>query len=68
MFSLQYFNNSFEVKVLKEWKCVQVGHHDDVGPAIEEWERAGWLLHTYTTAGVSSYRNVNHYLLFSKGE
>jgi hypothetical protein len=55
---------------LKEWKCVLVGHHDNVGKVIEEWEKAGWRLHTYQAAGdvgpVTAY--VNHYLLFEKGE
>ena len=54
--------------MLKDWKCIQVGHHDEVGPAIQEWEAAGWRLHTYTATGLGSYRNVNHYLLFTKGD
>ncbi len=53
---------------MKEWKCIQVGHHDEVGKAIQEWETAGWLLHTYCATGLGSYRNVNHYLLFYRGE
>ena len=24
---------------MKEWKCVLVGHHNNVGKVIEEWER-----------------------------
>jgi hypothetical protein len=59
-----------EVSSLKEWKCVLVGHHDNVGRAIEEMEKAGWRLHAYTAAGdvgiASSF--VNHYLLFVRGE
>ena len=51
---------------LKEWKCVLVGHHDNVGKVIEQWEKAGWRLHTYQA---TAYRtDVNHYLLFEKGE
>ena len=38
---LQYLILGFEVVVLKEWKCVLVGHHDNVGKAIEDWEKAG---------------------------
>jgi tRNA(Leu) C34 or U34 (ribose-2'-O)-methylase TrmL len=60
-----------EVKAgLKEWKCVLVGHHDNVGKTIEEWEKAGWRLHTYQTAGMGGAMNytVNHYLLFVRGE
>jgi hypothetical protein len=55
---------------LKEWKCVVVGHHDNVGKTIEEWEKAGWRLHSYQTAGMGGAVNytVNHYLLFVKGE
>ena len=43
-----------------------VGHHDDVGRAIAEWEAQGWQLHTYNTAGMGGAWNytVNHYLLF----
>jgi len=53
---------------LKEWKCVLVGHHDNVGKTIEEWERAGWRLHTYVCAGnATSAMGTNHYLLFEKG-
>jgi hypothetical protein len=55
---------------LKEWKCVLVGHHDNVGKVIEEWEKAGWRLHTYQATGDVGPATafVNHYLLFEKGE
>jgi len=55
------------VKVkLKEYECVQVGHHKDTGKTIEEWQKKGWRLHTYQA---TAYRtDVNHYLLFEKGE
>jgi hypothetical protein len=55
---------------LKEWRCVLVGHHDDIGKTIEEWEKAGWRLHTYQAAGDVGLTSafVNHYLLFVKGE
>jgi len=55
---------------LKEWKCVVVGHHDEFGITIMEWERNGWSLHIYQTAGMGGVINytVNHYLLFSRGE
>jgi len=49
---------------LKEWKCVQVGHHLDVAAVIEEWQKKGWRLHTYQATG--SPTAVNHYLLFEK--
>jgi len=53
---------------LKEWKCVQLTHHKDVGKTIEEWQKNGWRLHTYACAGVRLAGDVNHYLLFEKGE
>ena len=53
---------------LKEYECVQVGHHKDVGKTIEEWQKNGWHLHTYACAGVRLAGDVNHYLLFEKGE
>jgi len=55
---------------LKEWKCVLVGHHDNVGKVIEEWEKMGWHLHSYQTAGMGGAMNytVNHYSLFERGE
>jgi len=56
---------------LKEYECVEVKHHKDVGRTIKEWQKNGWRLHTYQTAGMGagpmSYV-VNHYLLFEKGE
>jgi hypothetical protein len=62
--------NKVEVKKLKEWHCIQVNNHEDVGKTIEEWQKNGWNLHTYSTAGsagaISSF--VNHYLLFEKDE
>jgi hypothetical protein len=55
---------------LKEYECVEVKHHKDVGKTIEEWQKKGWRLHTYQTAGdvglTTSF--ANHYLLFEKGE
>ncbi len=54
---------------MREWGYVLVGHHDNVGKVIEEWERAGWCLHTYTCTGNASITlGTNHYLLFMKGE
>jgi len=54
---------------LKEWACVQVKHHNDVGETIEEWQKKGWRLHTYQTAGMGAgpmAYNVYHYLLFER--
>jgi hypothetical protein len=53
---------------LKEWKCVQVGDHENVGEVIKEWQKNGWNLHTYACAGIGAMMAVNHYLLFEKGE
>jgi hypothetical protein len=51
---------------LKEYECVQVGHHKDIGKTIEEWQKKGWRLHAYQAAGFGT--DVKHYLLFEKGE
>jgi hypothetical protein len=56
---------------MKKWLCVQVGHHEKVGGVIQEAQKDGWNLHTYTTAGPGgTFTNqiVNHYLLFVKEE
>ena len=53
---------------MKEWRCVLVGHHDSVGKVIEDWEKAGWSLHTCTAAQMRPGLEINHYLLFMKGE
>ncbi len=64
-------NQSKEVTLkLKEYECVEVKHHKDVGRTIKEWQENGWRLHTYQATGsvgpASAF--VNHYLLFEKGE
>ena len=51
---------------MKEWECVQVRNHKDVGKTIVEWELKGWRLYAYQAAGLEAA--VNHYLLFEKGE
>ena len=55
---------------MKEWDCVEVKHHRDIGKTIVEYQGKGWRLHTYQTAGMSakpmSY-TVSHYLLFERG-
>jgi len=54
---------------LKKWKCVLVGNHKNVGNTIEEYENAGWHLHTYACAGNAALAlGTNHYLLFEKEE
>jgi len=49
---------------LKEYECVQVGHHKDVGKTIEEWQKKGWRVRTYQATGYGM--DINHYLLFEK--
>ena len=51
---------------LKEWECIQVKHHKDVGKTIEDWQKNGWRLHTYQVTGRDIW--INHYLLFERGE
>jgi hypothetical protein len=51
---------------LKEYICVQVGHHKNIGKTIEKYQRNGWRLHTYQAQGSPTL--VNHYLLFERGE
>jgi len=53
---------------VKEYVCVLVGHHDNIGKVIEEWQSKGWRLHTYQTAGMGGAINytVNHYLLLER--
>lgn len=54
---------------MKEWKCVLVGHHDNVGKVIEDWEKAGWRLHTCACAGNAAVTlGTNYRLLSEKGE
>ncbi len=50
---------------MKEYECVQVKHHKEVGKAIQQMQEQGWRLHTYAVAGEPSA--VNHYLLFERG-
>jgi hypothetical protein len=55
---------------MKEWACVEVGHHKDIGKVIEQWESNGWSLHTYQATGMGSGPmsfQINHYLLFERG-
>jgi hypothetical protein len=52
------------VKKLKEWICVQVGHHKQIGEVIEAYQQEGWRLHTYQASGTPTI--VNHYLLFDR--
>ena len=55
-----------EENVLKEWTCIQVGHHKRIGDVIVEYQREGWRLHSYQAQGTPTM--VNHYLLFERGD
>ena len=50
---------------LKEWECIQAGHHKNIGRVIEEYEGEGWSLHTYQATG-PYMGEINHYLLFER--
>ena len=54
------------VTFLKEWTCVQVGHHKRVGEIIDEFQREGWRLHAYQAQGTPTM--LNQYLLFERGD
>jgi hypothetical protein len=55
--------------VLKEYECVEISYHQDIGKVIGEWQKSGWHLHTYQAAGMGAgplaYK-VSHYLLFER--
>ena len=54
---------------MREYECIEVKHHRDIAKKIAEYQKNGWHLHTYQTAGMGagpmSYI-VNHYLLFER--
>ncbi|MGD8565867.1 MAG: hypothetical protein PVF96_05925 [Candidatus Bathyarchaeota archaeon] len=51
---------------MKEYTCVEVKHHKDIGEVIRDFAKNGWHLHTYQATGRDVW--INHYLLFEKGE
>lgn len=50
---------------MKEYECVQVGHHKKIAKVIQEHSMNGWHLHTYQATGQGAL--VTHYLLFERG-
>jgi hypothetical protein len=50
---------------MKEYICIQVGHHKKVAEVILEYLMNGWRLHTYQATGQGAM--VRHYLLFERG-
>lgn len=51
---------------MKEWECVQVNHHKNMGKVIEDRQSEGWHLHTYQAIGTPT--KANHYMLFEREE
>ena len=49
---------------MKEYVCVQVGHHKKIADVIMEYIMKGWHLHTYQATGEGAI--IHHYLLFEK--
>lgn len=50
---------------MKEYQCIEVGHHKNIAGACSEQVANGWRLHTYQATGFGT--DVKHYLLFEKG-
>ena len=51
---------------LKEWDCIKVGNHKDVAKTIEEWQKKGWDLHTFSCVQYGIGGDATHYLLFER--
>ena len=54
---------------MKEYQCVEVKHHKYISKIIDEYQKYGWCLHTYQTAGMGAgpmAYAINHYLLFER--
>ncbi len=49
---------------MKEYICVQVDNHKNIGDTITELENKGWRLNTYQATGRDIW--VKHYLLFER--
>jgi hypothetical protein len=51
---------------MKEYICVQLGHHKKIAETTQKYIMEGWRLHTYqATTGLGT--QVAHYLLFERG-
>ena len=53
---------------MKEYECVQVGHHKKMAKVIQEYLMNGWHLHTYQATNIGIFPVVVHYLLFEKSK
>ena len=40
---------------MKDYKCIEVKNHGDIGNVIEDYQSKGWQLHTYQTVGSWSF-------------
>jgi hypothetical protein len=49
---------------MKDYICVQVDNHKEIGETITEYQKDGWRLHTYQATGRDIW--IKHYLLFEK--
>jgi hypothetical protein len=52
------------VRALKEWDCVEVGHHKNIGQTIIGMQEKGWIFHTYQASGFGT--DVKHYCYLKK--
>ncbi|MCW3975291.1 MAG: hypothetical protein NWE86_03495 [Candidatus Bathyarchaeota archaeon] len=49
---------------MKDYICVQVENHKEIGKTITEYQKDGWRLHTYQATGRDIW--IKHYLLFER--
>lgn len=50
--------------VMKQYECVEVGHHKNIGQTCTEFISKGWRLNAYQATGWGA--DVKHYLLFER--
>ena len=54
---------------MKKYECVRAESHAEIGDIIDDYQKSGWVLHTYQAAGMGAgpmaYK-VYHFLLFEK--
>ena len=49
---------------MKDYICVHVENHKEIGKTITEYQKDGWRLHTYQATGRDIW--IKHYLLFER--
>ncbi len=52
---------------MREWECVEVKGHENVGRTIEQRQKDGLRLHTYQSVG-APHLAIADYLLFQRCE